>query len=202
MSRSFARPEFVASGAAPKTWPEVDLPEIAVAGRSNVGKSSLLNSLLGRKALARVSKWPGRTQLINFFKVGDWLCLVDLPGFGFARVPAKMKRSWEQMIRRYFEVREGLVGVLLLLDCRREPGEEEAHLWDWWRGMGLTVVPVLTKTDKLSKRGVAISRRKVAAWLDVPTDAVVTTSARTNEGRQQLRDTLEALAWSGQEPQE
>jgi len=173
--------EFIKSATAPADYPQVGLPEIAVAGRSNVGKSSLINRLVNRKRIARVSNTPGRTQLLNFFRVDDFV-LCDLPGYGYAKVPRAIRAAWGPMIETYLREREPLRALLLLVDIRRDPGEWEAQLVGWLSAHGRAVVPVITKTDKLSssKRWPAISR--VARGLGFPRDRVIPFSSVTGEG--------------------
>ena len=154
--------EFVTSAVKPNHYPPPDHPEIAFAGRSNVGKSSLINTLVRRKRLVKTSSTPGRTQLINFFLINDAFMLVDLPGFGYAKVPAAVKKEWGPMVEAYIAQRTTLKGVVVLLDIRRQPGLEELNLIDWLRHYGVVVVPVLTKADKLSKTN-QIKQRRAAA---------------------------------------
>ena len=157
--------EFLRSGADPDAgegWPEPGLPEVCFVGRSNVGKSSLLEALVGRKGLVRISKTPGRTRLINFFRVAlapegpgapdrTELCLVDLPGFGYARVSRGERAHWMPWMERYLGQRSTLRGCVILVDARRGPELDETELGRWLADRGVKVIPVMTKADKLSK---------------------------------------------------
>lgn len=134
----------------PKTPQGVPLLEIAVAGRSNVGKSSLLNDLFRRKNLVKTSATPGKTQLINFFTVDEQLCFVDLPGYGFAQVPVAVRRRWGPMIQTYLDTRETLTLMLFLFDIRRVPNEEDLQLMEWILFRKLPVILVMTKVDKVT----------------------------------------------------
>ncbi|MBN2178901.1 MAG: YihA family ribosome biogenesis GTP-binding protein [Deltaproteobacteria bacterium] len=176
--------EFIKSATDPSHYPEDTLPEIAFAGRSNVGKSSLINTLLQRKKLARMSNTPGRTQLINFFLVNDELFFVDLPGYGYAKVPLEIKKKWGPMVERYLKSRKNLRMVILILDIRRDPTKDDLSLVSWLYTYGIKPVFVLTKSDKLSKSRVAVRRRAIGETLEVSDDALVTFSARTREGRE------------------
>ena len=155
MSRAHPRPKttFVTSAASPKDFPPATLPEIAVVGRSNVGKSSLINALVGQDGLARTSRTPGRTQLINWFEVAARppFHLVDLPGFGYAKVPVGMKEGWKPLIESYLSKRTTLAGVLLLIDVRRGAEEEELDFVPWLAEREVPIVVALTKSDKLAK---------------------------------------------------
>jgi len=142
---------FYTAAAGPEGYPRGNLPEVALAGRSNVGKSSLLNKLINRKGLARVSRRPGRTQTINFFLINKAFYLVDLPGYGFARVPEEVKMSWGPMVEGYLSKRETLRGVLLLIDIRREPAEMDLQLYEWLLYYNIPVAVAATKSDKLSR---------------------------------------------------
>jgi GTP-binding protein len=143
--------EFVTSAVKPSQYPPAELPEIAFAGRSNVGKSSLINTLLNRRHLVKTSSTPGRTQLINFFNINQAFIFVDIPGYGYAKVPMAVKRKWGPMIETYITTRETLKGVVLVMDVRRTPGPEEMNMLDWLNHYDIPSVPVLTKSDKLSK---------------------------------------------------
>jgi len=145
------RAEFVAGAARVDRLPPPALPEIAFAGRSNVGKSALLNRVLGRRGLARVSKTPGRTQQINFFAVDERLLFVDLPGYGFARVPLVVKEQWRRLVEGYLTRRRTLRAVVVLVDVRRGIGPEDARLLDFLAAHDLPAILVATKVDKLAR---------------------------------------------------
>lgn len=143
--------EFVASYNDARNIPPDGRPQIAFAGRSNVGKSTLLNHLAGRKNLARTSKIPGRTQVINFFLINDSFFFVDLPGYGYAKAPEKARKEWNALVDNYLESSPGLKGLIFLLDCRREPGEDERMMVDWIGSRNVRFALVLTKADKLGR---------------------------------------------------
>lgn len=153
---------FVTSAADPAGFPPPDLPEVAFAGRSNVGKSSLINALCGAANLAKTSRTPGRTRLLNWFRVappkGEPLHFVDLPGYGYARVPRAVRQGWRPLVEGYLRDRSALRGVVVLVDARRGPEEDERDLLAWLADLGVPARAVLTKADKLSK-----SKRKPAA---------------------------------------
>ena len=184
--------EFVTSAARPSDFPKRDLPEVAVVGRSNVGKSSLLNRLTGAKRMAFVSKTPGRTQLINFFRLGDEMMLVDLPGYGFAKVPASVRQHWEKLVTGYLFEREAPRLALLLVDVRREPMDIDIQVRDLLVQGEVAHAVVATKADKLSKSRVRQQRTKLeriyGADGKVP---LITFSAVTNEGRNELWKVIE-----------
>ena len=141
---------FVKSATAPEHYPRDGRAEIAFLGRSNVGKSSLINSLLGVRGLARTSNTPGRTQLINFFLINDAFRFVDLPGYGYARVPVDLKRQWGPMIEKYLAIRPNLVLSVVITDSRREPTELDQLMTEWLKSRGRPFIIVATKADKLS----------------------------------------------------
>jgi len=144
--------EFIKSAFQEKHYPPADRPEVAFAGKSNVGKSSLLNTIVNRRKLARTSSTPGRTQAINFFRFGTSLYLVDLPGYGFARVPMKVKKSWGQMVEDYLRSRETLKAVVVILDIRRDPSTGDENLINWLNYYHIDPIVVLTKADKVSRQ--------------------------------------------------
>ncbi|MBI1921373.1 MAG: YihA family ribosome biogenesis GTP-binding protein [Geobacter sp.] len=174
--------EFVKSATKPAHYPDGDLPEIAFAGRSNVGKSSLINVLVNRKSLVRTSSTPGRTQLINFFVANDNFMLVDLPGYGFAKVPLAVKKEWGPMIETYLRKRTSLRGVVLILDIRRIPNNEDVQLLAWLRSYGISPVLVVTKCDKVSKLERAKQTGLIAETLGVDKGELTFFSAHTREG--------------------
>jgi len=184
--------EFIKSGTAPAHYPDVDRPEIAFAGRSNVGKSSLINILLNRRGLVRTSSTPGRTQLLNFFLVNDSFGLVDLPGYGFARVPLAVRRAWGPMVRTYLERRANLRGVVLLFDVRRVPGEEDLRLLDWLEEFAVPTIPVITKIDKIPRGQRSRQLAPILEATGLPLDAFTLFSARTREGREEVWQRIEA----------
>lgn len=187
----FAEIEFLLSAHNLKQLPEPTLPEIAFAGRSNVGKSSLINRLIGRKALVKVSGKPGKTQGLNFFKVAESLYLVDLPGYGFAKVSRSLQESWQGLISSYLESRESLKCVVIIIDLRHAPKDQDTQLMGWLKSQGIPFLPVYTKMDKLSGN----ERTKNAELLDrghgIQAKNRVLFSAKTGQGREEL---IQALA--------
>ncbi|HBR03964.1 MAG TPA: YihA family ribosome biogenesis GTP-binding protein [Ruminiclostridium sp.] len=143
--------EFIITAVDPLGYPDNGWPEIALAGRSNVGKSSLINALLNRKAIARVGNTPGKTRVINFYNVNDGLMLVDLPGYGYAKVSKAEKKSWGKLAETYLAVRKTLRTILLLVDIRHEPTEDDCIMMDYIRQTGRAPVIVATKADKISR---------------------------------------------------
>jgi len=176
--------EFYKSFFALKALPAPRLPEIAFAGRSNVGKSSLINKLLNRKGIAKTSSTPGRTQSINFILANQACYLVDLPGYGYAKVPLAIKKSWGQLIRGYLQQRESLKLLILIVDSRRKPNEEEKLFAQWLDQNAIAWVLVLTKTDKLKN---AARKRARSDWQQfLEAGRVVEFSAVSGEGRDKL----------------
>lgn len=175
--------EFIKSATRPAHYPEGDLPEIAFAGRSNVGKSSLVNVLVNRKNLVRTSSTPGRTQLINFFQVNDDFMLVDLPGYGYAKVPLAVKKDWRPMMETYLAKRKNLRGVVLILDIRRVPNEDDLQMLGWLRAYSIPPIIVITKCDKLSKNERARQTAVIMATLGVDRSELTFFSALNKEGK-------------------
>ena len=186
----FEDPRFVLSAYSMKQLPESSLPEIAFAGRSNVGKSSLLNSLLRRKKLVKVSGRPGKTQALNFFLVSNAFHCVDLPGYGFARVSKSMQSSWGKLISAYLEQRNQLRCVVVIVDIRHEAKTLDSQLFMWLSQLEIATVPVYTKADKLSRS----KREKHAQMLDsghgISKAQRVIYSSKTGEGREVLLQKL------------
>ena len=178
--------QFITSAVKPAQYPPPQFPEVAFAGRSNVGKSSLINTLVNRKRLVKTSSTPGRTQLINFFLVNGGLSLVDLPGYGYAKVPFAVKKKWGPMIETYLSTRPGLAVVVLLMDIRRTPKQEEFRMFDWLAHYGIPVVPVLTKADKLSKTKQKKQLKATAGTLDIPEQELILFSAKNRLGKKDL----------------
>jgi len=186
--------EATASGA--EGFPEEGLPEIAFLGRSNVGKSSLLNRLLNRKNLARTSSTPGKTRLLHFYRVRGrerTLLFVDLPGYGYAQVSKGERLKWKRLIETYLEVREPLVGAVLLHDVRRELTDDEVDLLSWLDEQGVPSVLALTKIDKLKPNARAQRLKKLKAEVAIVASRVVSTSSSSGDGIPQLWETLDSI---------
>lgn len=170
-----------------QSWrPETTLPEVAFAGRSNVGKSALLNALVRRKAIARVSRTPGRTREVNFFAVNDEFLLVDLPGYGYARASKEARAGWRPLIERYLKDTAALRGLVLLLDVRRDPTADDEQMLAFLAERGLPTLVAITKVDKLSARVAAERVAEISKTLGLTPDQVVPFSAVTGEGRDEL----------------
>jgi GTP-binding protein len=185
--------EFIKSAVWPPQYPPASLPEIAFAGRSNVGKSSLINTLVARKNLAKTSNTPGRTQLINFFSINDAVSLVDLPGYGFAKVSRTIKKDWGDMIEAYLRERKNLVLVILILDIRRDPSPDDLSLRDWLAQYGLPYMYVLTKADKLSNNQAIARRRIIEQQLQLAGRVqTILFSAKTQKGKDEIWQVLDA----------
>ncbi|MBZ0251855.1 MAG: ribosome biogenesis GTP-binding protein YihA/YsxC [Candidatus Methylomirabilis sp.] len=177
---------FVASAPDLASCPGGELPEIAFAGRSNVGKSSLLNALLGRKRLAHVSKTPGRTQTINFFLVNDAFHVVDLPGYGYAKVSKGVRVEWGRAIERYLRDRPQLRGVVQLVDARHDPTALDVELFEWLEAIRTPHVVVATKADKLSGNALAKQAAAIRRTLRLGKEDLVAFSAATGRGKEDL----------------
>ena len=185
---------FLGGMAAPGGWrPPALLPEVAFAGRSNVGKSSLLNKLVRRRAFARVSRTPGRTREINFFQVNDQLVLADLPGYGYARVAHEKKEVWRPLIEGYLRGSERLQGVVQLLDVRRNPSEEDRIMLDFLSDLGVPTIIVVTKIDKLTVRATKKQMSDLARTLQLEDEQMIPFSAMTGAGRDELAEAIVSL---------
>jgi GTP-binding protein len=186
--------EFIGPMATAEGWrPTNALPEIAFAGRSNVGKSSLLNRLVRRKAFARVSNTPGRTREINFFKVNDRFVLADLPGYGYAKISKTRKAEWLPLIEGYLRASPALRGVVQLLDVRHAPSDEDLQMLDFLAEIEAPTIVVLTKIDKLRPRQVAERVHEIAVALRLEEEQMIPFSAETNQGRDELAAALMSL---------
>ncbi|MDD2443398.1 MAG: ribosome biogenesis GTP-binding protein YihA/YsxC [Desulfotomaculaceae bacterium] len=188
--------EFITSAVSAANYPVGELPEVALAGRSNVGKSSLLNKLVNRRSLARTSNTPGRTRLINFFLVNGLLRLVDLPGYGYAKVSATERESWRKMVEGYLLNRENLKGILLLVDSRHPPTDQDIQMYGWIKFQSIPAAVAATKADKLSRSKLAQSLKVLQNTLQLSSgDRLVPFSAKTGQGREEL---LEIIGrWAG-----
>lgn len=185
--------EFITSAVKPEQYPETVLPEIAFAGRSNVGKSSLINTLVNRKNLVKTSQTPGKTRLINFFRINDRFVFVDLPGYGYAKVPASERKQWGPMVERYLRTRPGLKGMMVLQDIRRTPGSEEHELVSFLHHLGLPFFYIFTKADKLSKNKQGSQVRSIRKELSLTDDEFICFSAKTRQGRDRTWQQIERL---------
>jgi GTP-binding protein len=186
--------EFMGGMATRDGWrPNPELPEIAFAGRSNVGKSSLLNRLIHRKKFARVSNTPGRTREVNFFKVNGQFVLVDLPGYGYARISKEKRAEWKPLIESYLRRSPQLRGIVHLLDVRHDPTDDDRQMLDFLGEIGVPTIVVLTKIDKL--RASERKRRipQLAAMLGLDDDQMIPFSAVSGEGRDELGEAMESL---------
>jgi GTP-binding protein len=184
---------FIKSAAKPKDYPPPELPEVAFVGRSNVGKSSLINVLANRKALVRTSSTPGRTQLINFFDINGILTLVDLPGYGYAKAPPDVRKQWGPMIETYLSKRESLKAVVLILDIRRKPSDEDLNMLRWLGTYQIPPVIVLTKCDKLSKNERAKQAALIAETIERDLGGLMPFSALSRDGRDGIWEQIELL---------
>lgn len=174
--------------------PRDGLPEIAFLGRSNVGKSSLINRLLGRKRLAYTSSTPGKTRALYFYRVNDAFYFVDLPGYGYARAGKKEQQAWAALIERYLEKRDPLCGAVHIVDCRHRPSEEDLLMARWLRFHRLATITVASKADKLSRGAQAQQLPAIRARLELEkTEELIPFSARTGAGRERLWGALSVL---------
>jgi len=196
--------EFVTSAVKPPQYPPSDRLEIAFAGRSNVGKSSLINTLLGRKNLVRTGSTPGRTQTINFFLINDSFYFVDLPGYGYAKVPMAVRKTWGPMVETYLKTRragelskstmsQGLCAVVVILDIRRMPNQGDHDLLAWLTHYKIPALVVLTKADKLKKNKQDKQRNSIARELSIDPSFLTMFSASTGLGKRELWASIEAL---------
>jgi GTP-binding protein len=183
--------EFIKSAVTQNQYPELDLPEIAFSGRSNVGKSSLINSLLSRKKLVKTSSNPGKTRLINFFLINEQFILVDLPGYGYAAVSKSEKQSWGKMIEDYLKSRENLKNVVLLVDIRHEPTADDKLMYDFLKYYRKSVIVVATKLDKIARSSVNKNLNIIKQKLGInENDILIPYSSETHSGREELWEAL------------
>lgn len=186
--------KFLKSAFHEDHYPPPDKPEVAFAGRSNVGKSSLINVLVNRKKIARTSSRPGRTQAINFFDLDSRLYLVDLPGYGFAHVPIEVKRSWGSMVETYLRKRPNLRAVVVILDIRRDPSTGDIDLLNWLKRYGIDSILILTKADKLSRNQSLTRARLISSKLKkISGDRPVIFSTKTREGKAEIWEKIDQV---------
>lgn len=164
--------EFIISAVSEKQYPDDDLPEFALAGRSNVGKSSLINTIVNRRKLARTSQQPGKTQTLNFYKVNNQLYLVDVPGYGYAKVSKKQREKFGEMIQDYLETRADLKGLVLLVDARHDPTKDDISMYEYAQYLNIPILVVATKMDKLKKMEASQIKQKIGKSLDLEKDNV------------------------------
>jgi GTP-binding protein len=185
--------EFITSATRPSQYPPANFPEIAFSGKSNVGKSSLINVLVNRKRLVKTSTTPGRTQLINFFDINSNLTFVDLPGYGYAKVPASIQKGWRPMIETYLSERLTLRAVVMIMDIRRIPDEKDLYLINWLGHHQIPTIPILTKTDKLKTSQQARQLTLVSATTGISKDQILLFSAKTRTGIEQIWEAIERI---------
>ena len=174
--------------------PDNQLPEIAFAGKSNVGKSSLINALMNRKSLARTSAQPGKTQTINFYNINDELYFVDLPGYGYAKVSQQEKEKWGKMIEKYLHRSKVLQAVFLLVDIRHEPSANDRQMYEWILANGYHPIVIATKLDMINRSQIAKQVKLVKQGLGVDKDTIVIPfSAETKQGREEIYDLIDQL---------
>lgn len=183
--------------------PDTDKAEIAFAGKSNVGKSSLINGLMNRKALARTSSQPGKTQTINYYNINNAMCLVDLPGYGYAKVSQKEKEKWGQMIENYLHTSKQLKAVFLLIDIRHEPSANDKQMYDWIVYQGYDPIIIATKLDKINRSQIQKHVKMLRTGLNVkPGTPIMPYSALTKQGRDEIWELMDSILGFSEEKNE
>jgi len=187
--------EIVISAVKPNQYPESNIPEFALAGRSNVGKSSFINKMLGRKALARISSKPGKTQTLNFYLINEMLHFVDVPGYGYAKVSKKEREAWGKMLETYFTTREQLKAVILITDLRHPPTKDDVLMYDFLKHYNIPCVIIATKADKISKSQWQKHLKVTKETFDLSDkDYLLLFSSETGEGKDKVWSLLQHLA--------
>jgi len=192
--------DFIISAVSPAQYPAGLLPEIALVGRSNVGKSSLINTLVNRRGLARTSSTPGKTQLLNFYFLNKEFYFVDLPGYGYAKVNKTIKSNWGKMIETYLEKRANLVGVIQLVDSRHPPSKDDIIMQEWIQHRGIPYFVVATKIDKISRGNWLKHKKIIREGLGIEEKSLVLFSAETRQGKEEVLERIEN--WTGIEKKE
>ena len=185
--------EFITSAVHSNQYPQDESPEVGFAGRSNVGKSALINFLVQRKNLVRTSRTPGRTQLINFFKINDSFRFVDLPGYGYAKVSQSLRATWGPMIETYLDSRENLRGIVHIMDLRHPPTPDDISLWSWLKDKKIPAIPILTKADKLPRAKWNPLAQTAGQLLGISPAGLIVFSSETRQGRNELLDRIKEL---------
>ena len=176
------------------TLPDTGMPEVAFAGKSNVGKSSLINGLMNRKALARTSAQPGKTQTINFYKINDEMFLVDLPGYGYAKASEEVKAKWGKMIENYLHTSKRLKAVFLLIDIRHDPSANDRMMYEWMVYQGFAPIIIATKLDKIKRSQIQKNVKAIREGLGVqPGTTIIPFSAETKQGREEIWELIDSL---------
>ena len=183
--------------------PQTELPEVAFAGKSNVGKSSLINALMNRKSYARTSSQPGKTQTINYYNINDAMFLVDLPGYGYANANQQVKAKWGKMVEKYLKVSKQLRQVFLLIDIRHEPSSNDKLMYDWIVSQGFQPILIATKADKIKRSQLQKQLKILRTGLGVGTEVMmIPFSAETKQGREEIWNYLETEIWKVEHPGE
>jgi GTP-binding protein len=192
--------ELAAVAVRTAQYPEETMPEVAFAGKSNVGKSSLINTMINRKALARTSQNPGKTRTINFYNVENSLYFVDLPGYGYARAPKSEIAKWGKMIEDYLIKRESLKAIIMLVDIRHEPGANDKMMYDWLKHYGHQIIVVATKSDKLKRSQLPKYKKMLSEGLGLAKDDIlIPFSSENKSGKDELWSVIETVAGLNEE---
>lgn len=192
--------DLLAVAVKKEQYPDEGVPEIAFAGKSNVGKSSLINTMINRKSLARTSSSPGKTRTINFYNVEDKVYFVDLPGYGYAKAPKSEKAKWGAMIEGYLKNRKTLAAIILLIDIRHEPGENDILMYEWLKHYGYKIIIVATKKDKLKRSQYGKHKAMLVNSLKLSKeDTLILFSSETKEGKDELWQVIEEVSGLNEE---